>query len=351
MAIVICEVLCFILNKYGKLTKTQLKSTMLGFFNEDELNEAKDVLFTDAGNLNCDALPRNVKRAKSDNRARLIVEDLLDLWAFLDERALAGQLPVYVARDLERIPNVKSDDLDLFCVSKKMEAIEQRLAAVEAIKIEGMITRLDDICAHLDGQQSSLKVVADQLDQCQRQPELHKSEVNKGPYANVQTARAEEQCSTTADADKATDHSTSAQALWADVAVEGVESGILPETWQTVTRTKSAPRPRPSIRVQGAKELSESTAIRSMPRAIPRAPRKSVLAAYMYVGRLHIDTTEEALTQFLMGEGMRGIVCRKLKAKNGQTYKTAAFCVTCSAESASLFYDENCWPSGVELRD
>ena len=61
--VVICEVLCFILNKYGKLTKTQLKSTTLGFFNEDELNEAKGVLFTDAG-----ALPRSVKRAKSDNR-------------------------------------------------------------------------------------------------------------------------------------------------------------------------------------------------------------------------------------------------------------------------------------------
>ena len=50
------------------------------------------------------------------------------------------------------------------------------------------------------GQQSSLKVVADQLGQ--QHPELHKSEVNKGPYANVQTARAEEQCSTTADADE-----------------------------------------------------------------------------------------------------------------------------------------------------
>jgi len=128
------------------------------------------------------------------------VEDLLDLWAFLDERALAGQLPVYVARDLERIPNVKSDDLNLFYVSRKMVAIEQRLAAVEAINMEVMITRLGDICAHLDGQQSSLKVVADQLGQ--QQPELHKSEVNKGFYANVQTARAEKQCSTTADADE-----------------------------------------------------------------------------------------------------------------------------------------------------
>ena len=124
------------------------------------------------------------------------------------------------------------------------------------------------------------------------------TQVNKGPSANAQTVRDEEQGGrlTVPDADKATDHSTSAQAVWADVAVQGVESSVAPHTWQTVSRTKSTPRHRLSVRVQGAKELSESTTVRSIPRAIPRAPQKSVLAAY--VGRLHIDTTEEDLTHF-----------------------------------------------------
>jgi len=48
---------------------------------------------------------------------------------------------------------------------------------------------------------------------------------------------------------------------------------------------------------------------------------------------------------------MKGIVCKKLKAKDGRVFKTAAFYVTCSMDSADLFYDEKCWPSGVELRD
>jgi len=52
-----------------------------------------------------------------------------------------------------------------------------------------------------------------------------------------------------------------------------------------------------------------------------------------------------------MAEGMKGIVCRKLKAKSGKVYKTAAFRVTCCTESANLFYDEKCWPKDVELRD
>jgi len=48
---------------------------------------------------------------------------------------------------------------------------------------------------------------------------------------------------------------------------------------------------------------------------------------------------------------MKGVVCRKLKPKDGKVYKTSAFYVTCCTDSASLFYDENCWPDGVELRD
>jgi len=341
---IICEVLCFILNKFGKkLQKANLKSILLGFYTDEELYEAKEVLFADAATLQCDALPRNVKRAKGENRARLIAEDILDLLAFLDEKQVVGQLPVYVARDLERIPNVKPEDMDLFCVSTKMEAIEKRLAAVESVNMEVVVKKLDNICVQLDGQQSSLKAVADQLDRG--------TQVNNGPSAIVQAARAEEQDGhiTAADPYEAADGSIAVEARWASVAVEGVETNAAPQTWQTVSRTKPTSRQRPSIRVQGAKELSESAAIRSIPRPIPRAPQKSVLAAF--VGRLHNDTTEESLTRFLMDEGMKGIVCRKLKAKNGKTYKTAAFYVTCAAESIKLFYDENCWPAGVELRD
>jgi len=102
-------------------------------------------------------------------------------------------------------------------------------------------------------------------------------------------------------------------------------------------RQQKPPQKLP-VRVHGVK----ATAIKSI-------PRRQILAAY--VGRLHSDTTEEALTRFLQGEGMKGIVCKKLKAKDGRVFKTAAFYVTCSMDSADLFYDEKCWPSGVELRD
>jgi len=40
----ISEVLCFIFNKYGQFTKTQLKSALVGFYTEEELISGKDDL-------------------------------------------------------------------------------------------------------------------------------------------------------------------------------------------------------------------------------------------------------------------------------------------------------------------
>jgi len=174
--------------------------------------------------MKVDGKPRYVKWQKCDNRGRLLCEDILDLLTFIDERTLIDNLSMYAAVNLERIPDLKPEELELVCISRKLDELVKRITSVEASSCaEVIMCKLDDVCT--------------QLAQLSAQRPL--LEVNIGPYANVQTPRAEEQCSTTADSDKATNHSTSAQALWSDVAVEGVESGVVPQTWQTVTQTKS----------------------------------------------------------------------------------------------------------------
>ena len=77
------------------------------------------------------------------------------------------------------------------------------------------------------------------------------------------------------------------------------------------------------------------------------APRQ--LAAF--VGRLHSDTTVENLTAYLSEAGIVNQRYRKLEAKNGKTFSTAAFKVMCDEISRETFYNEASWPEGVELRD
>ena len=80
-------------------------------------------------------------------------------------------------------------------------------------------------------------------------------------------------------------------------------------------------------------------------------PRRPAITAF--VGRLDIDTTEEDLTKYLTltSDGMKGVVCKKLKAKDGGSVQDSAFSVTCSPESQDLFYNESCWLEGAEPRD
>ena len=320
------EFLCFLINKFGKLTRAQLKSTLLGFYAEDEISDAKDVLFADAGKLNIDDMPHMVKRTKGDNRARLMTDDVLDVCAFLDEKSCFGRLPAYVARYLDRVPTVKVEDMELFCVARRIEDMERRLAAVESINVDCLTTKLNQMCLKLDSHQSVINTAVGKLQQPTSEPlMLPEQAVNSGVDQRDQTVDPADDSGYTTVTYR---RPRSSRPKMADT--EG----------QTSRRTPTA------IRLRGAKlSVSPDAAVR----AIPRKPQQPVLAAF--VGRLHRDTTAEQLTTYLMAEGMKGIVCRKLQAKNGHKFSTAAFHVTCCLDSKKLFYDEGCWPAGVELRD
>jgi len=64
-------------------------------------------------------------------------------------------------------------------------------------------------------------------------------------------------------------------------------------------------------------------------------PRKVVLTAF--VGRLHIDTTEEDLTKYLVDEGMKGVVCKKLQPKDGHKFKQQHFVCRATQKAKTFF--------------
>jgi len=116
-------------------------------------------LFTDAAKTNVDGLPRNVKRTRGDNRHKALADDLLDMFTCLDEKQALTSLPAYVARNLDRIPAVKLEDMELFCVSQKLESLEKRLAAVETVN-----SKLDHISDQLAVQMDTVAGAAERID-------------------------------------------------------------------------------------------------------------------------------------------------------------------------------------------
>jgi hypothetical protein len=320
------ECLCFLSNKFSKFTRAQLKMALTGFYSEDELCEAKDVSFSDAAKVNYDDLPRCVKRPKGDNRARLVTDDIIDLWTLLDEKGYRDRLPIYVAHNIDRVPTVKLEDMDQFCMAQKIEALEKRLCAVEVVKMDCLTSKLDHVC---------------------EQMESYRAEVGAA-VVKMSTVSAK-LLSTTDLLPANTGNSDLQVSLGPDAAgcLSSIDTAPADDPWLTVVRRRSHSSSKLSgIRLRGAKE---STNVNGTAGNVRAKPRKKVLAAF--VSRLHKDTTAESLSTYLTAEGMKDIFCRKIQPKQGQTFSTAAFFVSCCIESEQLFYDERCWPEGVELRD
>jgi len=70
-----------------------------------------------------------------------------------------------------------------------------------------------------------------------------------------------------------------------------------------------------------------------------------------FVGRLHKDTTEDHLANYLAEAGIQDVKCTLIKPKEGCTFNTAAFRVSCDPQYAAIFYNEESWPDGAKLRD
>ena len=70
-----------------------------------------------------------------------------------------------------------------------------------------------------------------------------------------------------------------------------------------------------------------------------------------FVSRLDPKTTAEDLQQYLDEVGIKDAECWKIEPKGGRVFKTAAFKVSCREQFRELFYDENNWLEGADLRD
>jgi len=71
--VVVSEVLCYLQNYLGKIPRALLCTSISGFYDEAEIVEAKNILFTTVGNMNLglDDIPRNRQRRAGDSKNKL----------------------------------------------------------------------------------------------------------------------------------------------------------------------------------------------------------------------------------------------------------------------------------------
>lgn len=286
-AVVVNELLCYVQNNLLKHPKALVGVAVVGFYHDDEVAAAKQCLYTFVEALT----------SKPDGLPRLIKRQLGENKRKLDCDDILSMytaldaaqvvLPQFVAANLQRLPSVSPGEVDIYALAANVASLTKQL--------ERSDKRVDTLSQQLDLLSQKVDSIGHLDSLISSFPPLEK------------------------------DNGSS----WAETAKMSTGSSV-------VAAKRNV---QPVIRLKGAASNAKVKAV----------PRPKLLKAF--VGRLDIDTTNDDLSQLLSDAGVKDVICRKLSAKDGRVFKTAAFYVSCSEESADVFYDESIWPDGAELRD
>ena len=302
------EVLFYIQNNVACVPSDIITSTLCGFFTEDEIVDAKNVLFAVAAASEVNAsLPRHRVR-RGDGCQRADAGDILELWKALDSGKF--DLPLFVAADQKRIPPITVSDSGVCVTSVNMMEMKARLKELA----------------------KSQQQLADTFTGMQRKLlETTKSTISEAIIASQEFPPIIHATNKTAQ-----DISTSWSTTVEEVTASG---GIRREVSKMYTSSSNAQK-NLILRGKRATVVSDEVSnINTIPRRITA-----------FVGRLQSDTTKESLKNFLFDAGFHYPYCRKLVDKNNK-FETAAFMVFCDSSSSDLFYNASSWPAGCELRD
>ena len=114
--IVISELLYFLNCKYGTMPIQSLMSTVIGFYDVEDIYEAKKKL--NDITQKCIENPPTHGRRQGDGRKKRECEDLPSIYEALDKAEC--KLPKFVAEDLNKVPSVKASDFDMCVLVSKM---------------------------------------------------------------------------------------------------------------------------------------------------------------------------------------------------------------------------------------
>lgn len=126
--LVLCNPLCFLINKFANTPAKMLKSALLDFYVGEELSSAKEQLLKDFNTVcrevNISSVPHVPLRREGAIKAQREVDDMFTALNFLDENLVITNLPTYVSDNPDKIPSTRLYEGDfkvIMCILEKME--------------------------------------------------------------------------------------------------------------------------------------------------------------------------------------------------------------------------------------
>ena len=132
-AVVVDNVLCFLLSRFGKSAVKHLKAAIVDFYSYEDICGAKKHLLEATEDIKSDIrLPHIPLRREGELRACKSLDDIVTIIMCLDENLKMNSLPKYVADSPDAMPFMRLYDGDLRPLMLAFDKLSDRLDKTEA---------------------------------------------------------------------------------------------------------------------------------------------------------------------------------------------------------------------------
>lgn len=374
--VVLCDCLCFLRHKFGKLPVRQIKSTLLDFYSVEVLSEAKCLLLKNISDLQIEAkLPHIPRRRDSDSRGMLEVDDILTVFTSLDEQKLLDKLPRYVADGPDSVPSSRLYEGDLSCVMAMMNKLIEKLAE-QSSALLALTRDVAEVKARCPPESSHLSTIARDVDRAGQL--LHHTDVLESPsHGSAAIGESADRRTTTVQPPSA-DWATMASASASTPFVHRNRYGPLASTDDDGDHGDAAPRrqdqpfitvqsrrskrrrqqssPRSTIdpttgphqRRQASAVFGKSAAVGMKISAASRIRKRAVFC----VDNVSSSCTEADMTSFVASLSIKVLSCFEVKPRRRRIdddILRTAFRLCIYEEDSNRLLNASLWPDSVVI--
>lgn len=378
--IVISELLSCVQNKYEVMDEQSLTRILLSSFSNDEITEAKNLLFESVKTSK-----RKITRRKEGKTNRNL-EDIMALFKEIDPE----DLPIFVARDLQRLPPVCFDHVDvtkllkdILLLQKELRCVKENYATVEEMKevksdLENLkatsivnnfernnyintrrggsnlisdnqcnsgpfglihiaqdenVLRVDDECEQLQRQRSTTDIQVKRVVAVVEQPDDAPCEPSQREEPNGRSANSVTLCDDNTNTIVA--HPLQMEKSMARIVSEGEWKSEEPgEDWKLIQRKRLRNR---FVGNKGQACVDVNEKFRAADTKIP-----------MFINNVNKSTSAEDIAKYIFQKTNESVVPEKNYMKVNRNYD--AYKIFVPRNKFSIFMDATLWPDGISFR-
>ena len=364
------ELLYFVNSVYGKHPDPLIKTTIIDFYQEDEVINAKQLLVCavdDIGNLDIHMYSKN---RIGVNKMKASIDDIMNIYRLIDENSVRDTLPLFCAVNKSRLPVFADELSDLAAIKLELSQLRQHVSELSVLtNVKSELSQLRHHVSDLSVQQlhscrckrlptPNTVSISSAID-CQQPVTINNDEVmGQTTYDQHQYDAAAAVVTVTTATEGSADsvgNDNSVSVINAqpkpdlDVLSHTVTDQNVPSYLETFKANmdkfelvhcnkKKNDRPKQT----GKAVVGESTT--SLPFAgVPGVGKKAVVC----VSRLESKTSVQAMEEFLQSKDISVLSCYAYTDKH-KRYAMMRVCIPYS--DAEKMYVARMWPAGVVVR-